>query len=248
LTNYAGPTDINTPGTVIDGKAINSCLRVNAPGVVIRRSKITGVGCSPDVVGSLDGEYDGTPLTIEDSEVTCNNSAGTALGDTHIVARRLNVHGCENGFDLDMDIDIEDSFVHDLWHSTESHSDDIQFGWGHYISSTNPTLVQGTLNVTIKHNTLLAHDFDGSDDTNSSIITDPQGDTNTLIQSNLMAGGTYTLYCERNGAGSNFRVIDNHFSTMYFPKVGYYGPSTDCADEVQSGNVIHETGAALSLD
>jgi hypothetical protein len=45
----------------------------------------------------------------------------------------------------------------------------------------------------------------------------------------------------------NFRIVDNHFSTVYSPNVGEYGPSTDCGGEIQSGNVYHETGAPLTL-
>jgi hypothetical protein len=40
LTNYIGSTTITTAGTVIDSKIINSCVVVNAPGVVIKNSKI----------------------------------------------------------------------------------------------------------------------------------------------------------------------------------------------------------------
>ena len=42
--------------------------------------------------------------------------------------------------------------------------------------------------------------------------------------------------------------LDNRFSTRFSPKVGAFGPSDGCADEVRSGNVIHETGVAVRLD
>ena len=60
-------------------------------------------------------------------------------------------------------------------------------------------------------------------------------------------GRRYTLYCNSPGAGTNYRVINNHFSRKFSPKVGYFGLSTDCADETQSGNVYHETGRPLRL-
>jgi hypothetical protein len=71
---------------------------------------------------------------------------------------------------------------------------------------------------------------------------DPARDV--LIQHNLLGGGGYTLYA---GPGSSYRVIENHFTTRVFPKVGYWNiwywePSRD-GDVTRSGNVIHETGA-----
>ena len=67
-----------------------------------------------------------------------------------------------------------------------------------------------------------------------------------LIKNNLLAGGAYTLYCPKGGI-PGFQVIDNRFSTLFYPKVGAYGPATDCAGETTSGNVYHETGLPLSL-
>lgn len=63
-----------------------------------------------------------------------------------------------------------------------------------------------------------------------------------------MAGGAYTLYCDRDATGTSYRVIDNHFTARFKSTVGFYGISTDCSDETQSGNVIHETGRPLQLD
>ncbi len=45
----------------------------------------------------------------------------------------------------------------------------------------------------------------------------------------------------------NFRVIGNHFSTIFYPKVGVFGSNTDCGGETWSGNVIHETGPPVNL-
>jgi hypothetical protein len=68
-----------------------------------------------------------------------------------------------------------------------------------------------------------------------------------LIENNLFAGGAYALYCEQDARGVNYRVVDNHFSRKFSSRVGYYGPSTDCSDETQSGNVYHETAEPLKL-
>lgn len=251
LTVVNGDMTISTANTVVSGKDIRGCVEVTAPGVVIKNSKINCTHAAPDVVSSADGAYSGTALTIQDSEISCNDSngkpgGGTAVGDTNITTYRLNIHGCENGYDIDAYVDIEDNYIHDLFNSADSHTDGIQFAIGHYASATNHTIIKASTNVTINHNTILSRGADGSD-TTSAIISNRGGDTNILIQNNLLAGGAYTLYCEQGATGINYRVIGNHFSTRYHPTVGAYGPSDSCSDETQSGNVYHETGAALHL-
>jgi hypothetical protein len=240
LTAYTGPTTVTTPGTVITGKTIG-CIAITVPGVIIRNSRVS---CAGRVgVASGDGDYTGTPLLIEDSEIDCKLTGGTAIGDTNIVARGLNIHGCENGFDIDANVTVEDSFIHDMYNGGEAHMDGIQLAYGHFV---NGQVVAGSINVTIKHNTIYGVGADGSLGT-SAIISNRGGDTNILIQNNLLAGGAVALYCEQGATGVNYRVLDNHFSRAFSPNVGAYGPSTDCSDETQSGNVYHETGLPVQL-
>jgi hypothetical protein len=48
-------------------------------------------------------------------------------------------------------------------------------------------------------------------------------------------------------SNTNVRIINNHYSTRYFPKVGsydiYYYGDGETTGETVSGNVIDETGA-----
>jgi hypothetical protein len=244
LTAYTGPGTVSTANTTITGKTIG-CINVTAPGVIIRNSRISCSNAN-DVVGSYDGDYSGTPLLVEDSEIHCNDTAGTALGDTLITARRLNIHGCENGLDVDADVDIQDSYIHDMFNSEAAHTDGLQLASGHLVGGST---VPGAARVTIKHNTIYGMGADGSFGTSAMISNRlPNNDHDVLIQNNLMAGGAYTLYCDQDGAtGINYRVLDNHFSTVFGSNVGAFGPSTDCSDETQSGNVYHETGLPVSL-
>jgi thrombospondin type 3 repeat protein len=240
LSAYTGPSTISTPGTVVNNKTMG-CVRVTAPGVIIRKSKIACAGGY--AVTSGDGDYAGTALLIEDSEIDCKNTGGTALGEANIIARRVNIHGCENGGDINQNFTVQDSYIHDLYTGGDAHTDGLQFAFGHYEGGK---VVNGSLNVTITHNTIYGMGADGSFGT-SAIISNRGGDTNVLIQGNLLAGGAVALYCEQGAKGSNYRVLDNRFSRAFGPKVGAYGPSTDCSDETQSGNVIHETGQPLKL-
>jgi hypothetical protein len=100
-------------------------------------------------------------------------------------------------------------------------------------------------NVTIHHNSVFGRDPATSAINIMGTLADPA--TNVLIEHNLLAGGGYTVY---GGPGSNYRVINNHFSTQFFPKVGafniWYWDASEDGDVTRSGNVIHETGASAN--
>ena len=241
LSAYTGPEKITTPNTVVDGKIVG-CIEVSAPGVVIRNSKIS---CNGFVaVASFDGAYVGTPLLLEDSEIDCQNTSGTGISSANITARRLNVHGCENGFSISQNVTVEDSYIHDMYNSSEAHTDGIQMDTGHFV---NGQLVSGVVNITIRHNTIYGMGADGSFGTSAIIDHSFAANTNILIDSNLLAGGAVALYCSIGFTGTNYVVTNNHFSTKFKSTVGYYGISSDCSDQTQSGNVIHQTGKPVTL-
>lgn len=200
--------------------------------MVIKNSKITcteyfAVRVDDDVAG-------GTALTIEDTEIDCQGSEATGLVDADITARRLNIHGCANGLSVSHNVLLEDSYIHDLTCCTDNHPDGVQFSG------------QDASDLTFRHNTIYGQNNDGSPG-NASIISSPSS-SNILIENNLFAGGGFTLYCSDPGQGANYRVFNNHFSTRFYPKVGTFGPSIECSDKIQSGNVYHETGRPLDLD
>jgi hypothetical protein len=225
LTTTTLTTPIRTANTVLDGLDIQGCVVVEAPGVIIRRSKISCANAV--VVASYGGAYTGTGLTIEDSEIDCQDSAGTAVGDTNVTVRRVDIHGCENGFDIDTDFVIEDSYIHDLYNSAVAHTDGAQFAIG--------------ANVTIRHNRIYANDG------TSAIIMNPTTTADALIRDNLLAGGAYTLYCPATSS-VNVRVLDNHVSRIFYPTGGAYGPWTDCDRVAQAtGNVWDDTAQPLAF-
>lgn len=240
LTAYTGPSTISTAGTVIDGKTLG-CIRINAPGVTIRNSKIS---CAGGIAVSVDdkGGPAANRLLLVDVEITCQNTGGTGISEAHYVVRRAHIHGCENGLDVNQNVLIEDSYIHDLFGGNDAHADGIQLAW-HWNGSAYVCCAK---NVTIRHNTIYSVHADGSLGT-ATVIMNPNADENVLIEGNLLAGGAATVYCNRPGTGINVRLVDNHFSTRFSPKVGAYMASDDCGDETLSGNVFHETGQPIPL-
>lgn len=243
LTAVSGDLTVTTDNAVVSGKNVSGCIEVMAVGVTVKNSKAK---CIETANNTRARDPANPRLTIQDSEVDCGNKLGsTAIGDRNINVYRTNIHGCENGFDMDSDSIIQDSYIHDLFNSTsgDPHTDGLQSGVGS--------------NLTINHNTFYGFDAgckwpnNGSCNGTSAvnIFNAASGPAvhDTTVSNNLLAGGAYTLYCPRVST-SNFKITGNHFSTIYSPKVGEYGPSSDCSNETQSGNVYQESGAALTLE
>jgi hypothetical protein len=273
LTAYTGPTTISTANTIIDAKIITDCITINAPGVTIKRSRVNANGCAPDVImvnaaSIYHGGYSGAAALIEDSEISCMTSlnggtatSNTGIGDNNVTVLRNNIYGCENGFDMDLNADIEDNYIHDLYQSDIAHTDGLQSYDGSnmkLIHNTfygdtplcpNPDYCAGTSAVNVNNNTT------------NGIHT-----ANMTIKDNLLAGGAYTLYCPMLST-SNVLIQNNHFSYKFRdpnsprtygpgvaapwkpdagPGVGDYGPWSDCQDGATlSGNVFHETELAI---
>jgi hypothetical protein len=227
LTVVEGNLKIETPGTIIDGKDIRGCVQVLAAGVIIRHSKIH---CT-FAYAVLSGGFTGERFLIEDSEIECSAPDGkgtpgtTAVGDNTFTARRLNIHHCENGFDVDLDVTIQDNWIHDLTDDPQAHTDGIQFAVGR--------------NVLVEHNAIYVIGT-------SAIITHPTSMDGVVIRNNLMAGGAYTLYCPRQHS-ANVHVIGNRFSRALYPRGGAYGVWTDCHKVAElRDNVWDDTGQPLA--
>jgi hypothetical protein len=209
---------------VVDGVDVAGQILVQAPGVTVENCKASGV-----LVTGAARDPGAARLTVQDCEIDCGGGAagGTAIGDINVTALRVNVHGCENGFDLDSDATIQDSYIHDLFQAPAAHTDGIQSHLGS--------------RLVIQHNRIYAETpgacgtpegFTADCGGNSAIIMGDGTDTSsdTTIRDNLFAGGGYTLYCPRNPLTS-FEVSNNHWSRLYHPKSGGFGPQDSCLND-----------------
>ena len=188
---------------MIDGKTIG-CIQISAPGVVIRNSKIS---CGGNYAVYVDDKTSTqTVVTIEDSEIDCKGTPGSAgVGEADFTVRRVEITNCENGLDVNQNAVIEDNYVHDLYNSGSSHSDGLQFGTGHWNGSGYVCGSGCVNNVTIRHNTIYGMGADGSFGTSAIIDHSFGSNTNILIDSNLLAGGAVALYCSIGFTGHELR-------------------------------------------
>jgi hypothetical protein len=247
LSAYSGPTTITANNTVIDGKTFSGGVDIQASGVVIKNSVINGSLTIDDAANYARSGNGTVPVvTVLDSIIDCHGSQGsTGVGEAHYALKRVEIIRCENGLDMNQNILLEDSFVHNLGDAgSDPHSDGAQCAGGRWNGNA---YVDGARNLTLRHNTMYGMSQNDTLFQTSAMICGSGTGGNITVDKNLLAGGAYTLYCVRNGPGLNFRVTDNHFSTKFKPSVGAFGPSDGCHDEIISGNVYHETGAPLSF-
>jgi len=222
LQVHNGDLTITSAGTVVENKDIRGCVVVKAAGVVLRNSRVAGDCFYLVNTYQVPGDW----LRVEAVELVCTDG-GTAIGEERFIALRLDISGCENGFDINGQALIQDSYIHGMLQegtASDPHSDGAQ-------------LVPGATDVTFRHN-----HFDMTLMATSSIIS-PSGTNATrdvLVENNLLMGGGYSLYCNQDGAGDNYRVINNRFSTKYSSTGGRAAPWTECGDEITVGNVWHD--------
>jgi hypothetical protein len=248
LTAYTGSSTISAEDTVIDSKEIDDCLNITADNVTIRNSVIT---CPSSIaINHVDDATRGTIL-IEDSEIDCGDTNGTGFAEADFTLIRVEIRGCGDGMSINQNVLVEDSLI---WKMTnvgaDPHSDNIQFGCGHYVDGTTTGVCDagyhgGALNITVRHSTLYAAEADGT--LTDKTITRNGGtnvDTNILYEENLLSGGGTTLHCF-DGDSPTELVRDNHFSTLYEPEFGW---SDGCSEEDAGGNVVHETDEPLDLN
>lgn len=250
LTTVSSDVTLSTPGQTYSDKRVVGCITVTATNVTISNVLVE---CSNSTAIRYDDDgSSGSPLLVLDSEVDCTGASGQhGIAEADITVRRTEVRSCENGFDINRDITIEDSWIHLLDNGgADPHEDGAQLA-SHLEGGT---LVNGAKNITFEHNTIEGKTKTGTNAT-SAIIMNKLGttpDQNVLVQHNLLSGGAYTVYCDRNDAsphtvaGTNVRVINNRFVGDF---AGGGGDSTDCSDETSAtGNVRHSTGLAITLD
>jgi len=225
LTPKTGDLTITADNTVIQGVDLSGCIVNHAANVVIKNSRIRCNGAY-----GIFNDYrlaSNTGFQVVDSEIDCMGQGGsTGISGHTMTVLRVDIHGCENGLDMQEHSNLVDSYIHDLSLVGAGHTDGIQSAYQY---------------VLIQHNTIENNTSGGT----SSIITDPTHTANFTVNGNLLIniGGSYVLYCPTST--SNFVVTNNRF---YYADA--YGYSVHCANPAitWSGNVNNSTGAAINAD
>lgn len=236
-----GWLEIDGSGAIIENLAVAGNVNVEASDVTIR-----------DVRIAVSGDTFGISLrhannaTIQDTEIAGSDATagrllvgvkdiyGDAVGTR---VERVNVFHVATGIQIYQGL-IADSYIHDVGYRDGDH--------------TNGTTSNGSAEMlTIRHNTVLNEN--GQTDA-ISLFQDFGVEANRLIDDNLVGGGAYSVYGGANpgkAATSNIRIINNRFTTKFFPNGGLYGPVTafdpSGSGNLWSGNIWDETGLPVGL-
>ncbi len=229
LTNYTGPSKITTPGTVIDGKKVTSCLVIEANDVTIKNSLLQSDRCFFNVLS--DNRNTGLKLTDVEIDGLNNRAGDSAVNGDNFTCTRCDIHGTVDGFKAGSNTIIQYSWIHDLAMSADSHNDGIQS--------------LDTTSLKILHNRIIAP----AGSTSAIILSTGSASDmrNILIDNNLLGGGAYTVYGgylagrDQLSKVSNISIKNNRFTKVIYPKAGVYGPLTSIDPPVVvSGNVWHD--------
>jgi len=211
----SGSIQVTEDGAVIEDLDIDGEIMVLADNVTIRRVRITSSDYYP--IRYFDDGNVG--LVVEDSEFVLSSPATAAISFTDYTARRLNIHGSEDGLKADANVLIEDCWVHDLSNGPEEHNDGVQ--------ST------GGKGVTIRHTFL-----EGA--SNAAVQTGDEGAAteDLTIECSWLYGGGWTLNIRGTAPTEpkNTKILNNRFG-----RDAGYGPYTiDDPNPTIEGNVYDD--------
>ena len=217
LTPYSGNRTITTTVTIQD-QDITGVILVGANGhLTLRNCRVTSGDYWPVRVSVSSGS-----LLIEDCELKGGLDTQAALSGYNITARRINIWGCTDGIKVQDNSLIEDSYIHGLTGNADAHYDSID--------------ILGS-NVTVRHCTI----ENSHSQTSCVSIEDLSPAAHDItVEGNYLAGGGYTTYGSNQSGSHLIKLINNKYSTKFFPKCGYYGPEAYWTNgdgtNVSSGN------------
>ncbi len=235
LTPYSGPSDITVAGTVIDSKDIRQCIRILAPNVTIKRSRIQCASGGPNsyalqtVDGSIIQNVEITSTALKDWSTMIDVAVG-GWGN-NVVLDSLYIHGMSRGIVINADSNntmIKNNYVGDNYNP---------FG---------PAIHQETFgcfgdchNFTITNNTFkcLANTY-----CSAAMFFDAKGgpSDNFTISGNLISGGSAGIFMQWDPNGTqimnrdpskqnkpqepnkNFTLTNNIMNTDVYENVGEY--------------------------
>ena len=215
LRSVAGHT-ITEDGTVLEDVVVQGTLTIRADDVTLRNVRVN----ADSYYGVL---VHGANTLIQRASVVGTNlevMAGIAVNSGDARIRRTEVRGVEDGIRLSDNSRVRRSLIHDLRGDDSSHFDGVT--------------ADGSTGWRIVHNTIL----NPHTQTAAVWVGDERyDDSEGVLRDNYLAGGGYTIYAGP-GIGKGIRVLDNRFSTRYFPRSGHWGVSSswESTGNTWSGN------------
>jgi hypothetical protein len=233
-----GWVTIDGDGAVFSGYKVNAPIDVTADNVAIS-----------NVLSTLGGENFGIALRHANNTTISWSQIGPPIGSTRLMVGIKDIYGDSLGTRIyrneitntSTGIQIEqggisNNFIHEMGFVTGDHTNGI-------------TSNGSRIGLVIRHNTI----FNQRSQTDAIGLFEDFGvQANRLIDNNLLAGGSYTIYAGQNPGGPtayNIRVTNNRISRLFFARGGQYGPGAaynrTATGNQWSNNVWDSTNALI---
>ncbi|MEU4695273.1 hypothetical protein [Actinoplanes sp. NPDC023714] len=211
-----GEVTITKAGTVLEGVKAK-CVIVRASNVTVRKSLIRGGSCGSarqfEVADNVKN------VLIEDVEIDGAkvHARGAGLGGSGFTCRRCDIHGMARGVQPNDNVVIEDSWIHDLYGTSNSENAAFQSNGGSHLVIRGSNLEMNEV------------PFGGMA---LALIGDYAVLDDILVENNLFnGGGSYAIWAgdaaddkDPKFKARNTRFLNNAFGRKIYPKCGYYGP------------------------
>lgn len=182
----SGPLTVTEPGTVLDGLDLRGGVVVDAPDVVVRRSRVTGDGSRPyGIVTTGAGS-----VRVEDTTLT-GRFTEAAVGGDRWTAERIEIVG------------VSGDGAHAGRGSRLRASVASRFAPG---SGADGVTLLGP-DVVVEDSTVRM----GTGHRSAVRIAPGRGDGPVVVRANVLGGGEYTVH-QDGGSGADVSVVDNRFA------------------------------------
>ena len=237
--------DLKTTGAgqVISGLDISGALVVTHDDVTVTCSRIRG---------GVINQARGLRLWATDIGDPSGNSVGAGIKSTSYTLRRVEIQGVIDGMRAEGDVDVRDTYVHDLYYTSDS---------GQASGMTHNDIVQMTqgAHMVFEHNTFAAWSFHQGQTAGANLWATPYGNgdgyctsivmisnqsatvSDVVFRDNLMRGRA-SKYVIVVGQVSGVSVVGNRMGreTRDYPQL--FGIHAGSAVTV-SGNVFYDDGS-----
>lgn len=240
-THTQGTLITSSHGQVIERVCINGSLEIRHNNVTVRDVTIMGTGTYALDIGQNTSPCPSN-LHVSYTEVNMVNAGNMDWGIYQRCAGghtfdHLKIHNLGRGMMVYGNLTMTNSYLYSHRTQTGAHRTALS--------------THGGDNFTVTGNTFICVNTGCSSGVN--MYSDYAPVTNYLFQNNLVGGGSI---CLRGGETHNFpddthdiRILNNRFSTLYNPLCGQFQAigqfDFDGPGNVASGNVYHESGAAI---
>jgi hypothetical protein len=239
LTTASGEVKLDQPGEVYQNVQLTGGITVTAQNVTIRNVRLVitdpyyGIRVTP---GDDWGRNDAN-LTLDHVEINMNGSTSLkGIAFNGYTAKNVLFHNGADCAHMGENVVIQDSMCV-LGPDTDGDGVPDSRGFCNGSDHFDGFQSDGGQNITIRHNTIR----NPCGQTSAILMsTNTAPIDSVVIDNNLMSGGGYTVYCgtDSGGVATHETYTNNVISKEFFPKGGYWGPTTSCEHVQTAGNNV----------